>query len=179
VDQPIPELLERVKRGDVDAFAPIVAHFRTEFGRYARHMVGNREDAEDAVQETFVRAYRSLTSCRDPHRFGAWAFRILVNRCRTVRRRSAGRARLEITTDFVPEPERGASADDSAWREEIDRALVLLPADQREAFLLHHVEGYSYDEMAGLTGTGVSALKMRVKRACDRLRTELEGVRHG
>ena len=56
------------------------------------------------------------------------------------------------------------------WREEIGRALGQLDAGQREAFLLKHVEDMSYDEMAVLTGVGVSALKMRVKRACDRLR---------
>jgi RNA polymerase sigma-70 factor (ECF subfamily) len=64
----------------------------------------------------------------------------------------------------------------TAWQEEIGRALATLPADQREAFLLKHVEELSYEEMAELTGTTVPALKMRVSRACDRLRRELEGV---
>ncbi len=68
------------------------------------------------------------------------------------------------------------SAERTAWREEIDRALEKLDADQREAFLLKHVEDLSYDEMAVITGVGVSALKMRVKRACERLRTHLQGV---
>jgi RNA polymerase sigma-70 factor (ECF subfamily) len=65
-------------------------------------------------------------------------------------------------------------AEQAAWREEIERALSLLDAEQREAFLLKHVEGLSYEEMAELTGAGVSALKMRVKRACDRLRGLLQ-----
>lgn len=179
MDQSIPALISRVRQGDAEAFAPIVARYRTEFGRYARHMLGNREDAEDAVQETFVRAFRSLRSCRDPERFGAWAFSILVNRCRTAQRRVSGRRRRE--SELEPGRELGSSdpADPVAWREEIDRALGRLPEDQREAFLLRHVEGYSYEEMVRLTGAGVSALKMRVKRACDRLRSELEGARHG
>jgi RNA polymerase sigma-70 factor (ECF subfamily) len=59
----------------------------------------------------------------------------------------------------------------------IDRAMSVLDAYQREAFLLKHVEQLSYDEMAEITGVGVSALKMRVKRACERLRAELEGER--
>jgi RNA polymerase sigma-70 factor (ECF subfamily) len=66
--------------------------------------------------------------------------------------------------------------DQEAWREEIRYALGQLPAPQREAFLLHHVEGFSYEEMAGLTGLGVSALKMRVKRAVDQLRERLQEV---
>ena len=180
MDQSIPALVSRVLQGDAEAFAPIVARYRNDFGRYARHMLGNREDAEDAVQETFVRAFRSLGSCRDPERFGAWAFRILVNRCRTVRRRVSWRRRRESELEPGREVESGPDpVEPSAWREEIDLALGRLPQDQREAFLLRHVEGYSYEEMVSLTGAGESALKMRVKRACDRLRTELEGARHG
>ena len=64
----------------------------------------------------------------------------------------------------------------AAWREELDRALQRLDTDQREAFLLKHVEDLGYDEMAAVTGVGVSALKMRVKRACERLRVLLHEV---
>ena len=64
------------------------------------------------------------------------------------------------------------------WREEIQRALGRLEADQREAFLLKHVEDLSYEEMSALTGAGISALKMRVKRACERLRVMLGEVQH-
>jgi len=68
--------------------------------------------------------------------------------------------------------------DRSAWREEIDRALTRLRSEQREAFLLKYVEEMGYEEMSQLTGVGVSALKMRVMRACDRLRELLTEVRH-
>ena len=61
----------------------------------------------------------------------------------------------------------------------IERALGMLPTEQREAFLLKHVEELSYEEIAKMTGVSVSALKMRVKRACDALRDLLEGVYHG
>ncbi len=67
-------------------------------------------------------------------------------------------------------------AEQRAWREEIYRALEQVDAMQREAFLLKHVEDLSYEEMAEVTGVGVSALKMRVKRACDRLRELLQEV---
>jgi RNA polymerase sigma-70 factor (ECF subfamily) len=70
-------------------------------------------------------------------------------------------------------------ADDAAMREEIPRAVDGLPVEQREAFLLKYVEGMSYEEMAAITGARISALKMRVKRACERLRETLEGVCHG
>ncbi|HWP04063.1 MAG TPA: sigma-70 family RNA polymerase sigma factor, partial [Gemmatimonadaceae bacterium] len=66
-----------------------------------------------------------------------------------------------------------------AWREEIQRALARLDPEQREAFLLKHVEELGYEEMSELTGVGVSALKMRVKRACERLRAMLREVQGG
>src|SRR5918996_4895960 len=80
-------LVARTLGGDLHAYAALMARYRDRFGRYAFHMLGNREDAQEAVQDSFVRAYRALGSCRQPERFGAWLFRILVNRCRTVRRR--------------------------------------------------------------------------------------------
>ena len=63
------------------------------------------------------------------------------------------------------------------WREEIERALRVLPAEQREAFLLKHVDELSYEEMSGITGASVPALKMRVSRACERLRDQLAEAR--
>jgi RNA polymerase sigma-70 factor (ECF subfamily) len=67
-------------------------------------------------------------------------------------------------------------AEQTMWREEIERAVGELSADQREAFLLKYVEELGYDEMSEITGVGVSALKMRVMRACDRLRILLKEV---
>src|ERR687891_2436616 len=81
------ELVARTLGGDLNAYAALMARYRDKFGRYAFHMLGNREDAQEALQDSFVRAYRGLGSCRQPERFGAWLFRIVVNRCRTVRRR--------------------------------------------------------------------------------------------
>src|SRR5690606_30714949 len=112
----------------------------------------------------------------DPDRVDAWAFRILVNRVRSAagRRRWWRRiaARLE-RAEAIPAP--GAN-EDGQWQEEIDRALAVLPAEQREAFLMKHVEDLSYQEIAEATGASVPALKMRVSRACDRLRAVLAEV---
>src|ERR671920_2416571 len=94
VELPDAELVRRVLAGDVDAYAPLVARYRSRFARYAVHMLGSREDAEEALQDAFVRAWRALGRCRDPERFDAWLFRILANRCRT---RGARRRRYETT----------------------------------------------------------------------------------
>ena len=172
-------LVQQVLDGDTGAYALLVGRYRHKYARFAVHMLGCEADAEEALQDALVRAYRSLARCDDPERFGAWLYRILVNRCRT---HGSRRGRRERT--FVSDPiALGAAseehpAEQGAWREEIERALDRLDVRQREAFLLKHVEELSYDEMAELTGVGISALKMRVKRACERLRELLQEVEH-
>jgi RNA polymerase sigma-70 factor (ECF subfamily) len=172
------QIVARVLRGDADAYADLVRQYRDRYARYALHMLGNREDAEEALQDAFTRAYRSLHRCEDPERFGAWLFRILVNRCRTMGARRGRRSRTFVSDDLaLYEAAEEHPAERSAWREEIERALSRLRAEQREAFLLKYVEELGYDEMSQLTGVGVSALKMRVMRACERLRELLSDVR--
>ncbi len=170
-------IVARVLRGDVEVFRVLVNRYRDRYARYAFHMLGNREDAEEALQDAFTRAYRSLARCEDPERFGAWLFRILVNRCRTLGARRGRRARTFVVDEVAMlEAAEDHPAERNAWREEIDRGLQKLRADQSEAFLLKYVEDLGYDEMSQLTGVGVSALKMRVMRACDRLRELLSEV---
>jgi RNA polymerase sigma-70 factor, ECF subfamily len=170
-------IVSRVLGGDVDAFRVLVERYRDRYARYAFHMLSNREDAEEALQDAFTRAYRSLARCEDTERFGAWLFRILVNRCRTMGARRGRRARTFVSDEgALMEASHDHPAEQNAWREEIDRALQQLRSEQREAFLLKYVEDMGYDEMSLLTGVGVSALKMRVMRACDRLRELLSEV---
>jgi len=168
------ELVRRVRAGETGAYAALVARYRDRLGRYAVHMLGDREEAEEALQDAFVRGYRSLQRCDDPERFGAWLYGILVNRCRTAGARAARRARMFVrdpaALDGVSLPSAAERAD---WDDVIRWALAQLAPECREAFLLKHVEDLEYDEMAGLTGVGISALKMRVKRARERLQVIL------
>lgn len=174
------QVVARVLAGDVDSYALLVARYRDRLGRYAFHMLGNREDAEEALQDAFVRAYRSLARCDDPERFGAWLFRILLNRCRTSGARGSRRRRTFVSDEVaLLEASVEHPAEQRAWREEIGLALQQLRPDQREAFLMKYVEDLSYEEMSQVTGVGVSALKMRVLRACDRLRELLAEVHSG
>ena len=170
-------IVARVLRGDVESFRVLVERYRDRYARYAFHMLGNREDSEEALQDAFTRAYRSLGRCEDPERFGAWLFRILVNRCRTLGARRGRRAQTFVVDETaILAAAEEHPADRNAWREEIDRALLQIRPEQREAFLLKYVDDMGYDEMSQLTGVGVSALKMRVMRACERLRELLSEV---
>lgn len=174
VSQTDAALVHRALAGDQSAYAEIMARHRPGLERYAYFLLGNREDAEEALQDSFLRAFRGLGRCVEPTRVGPWMFQILVNRCRT---------RLS-KVDLI---DRGAAADaalalaptdgewtSGEWREEIERALQELTPDQREAFLLKHVEDFSYQEIESLTGTPAATLRMRVMRACERLRRRLE-----
>ena len=173
------ELVLRVRQGDLDAYGDLMRRYRPRFGRYVLHLLGDEDAAEEALQDAFVRAYQSLSQCRHPERFAAWVFRIIVNQCRTIAaQRGRHHARL-AAPDAADQLSVDHPADADAWRDEIGRALARLVPEQREAFLLKYAEGLSYDEMADLTGAGTSALKMRVKRACERLRELLEGVYRG
>lgn len=162
-------LAQRAADGDEKAFEILLDRHYDACLRFATRMLASHADAQDAVQETFIRAYRALPRYESRDRFRGWLFRILINRCRTAgarvqRLRGRQRAYREVTEGAV-EP----VAASNGLLEPITRALQLLPAEHREAFLLKHVEELSYEEMAKLTGAGVSALKMRVKRARERL----------
>jgi RNA polymerase sigma-70 factor (ECF subfamily) len=170
--------LHRAKLGDANAFAALVNAYYPRCLRFARNMLGNMEDAEEAVQDTFVRVHGALSRYREEERFEPWLFRILANRCRTSRSRAVRHARVIAYVGTPQDADTTARADGgvNAWTDELHKALAMLPAEQREAFLLRHVEGLMYEDMSAATGVGVSALKMRVKRACDFLRVRLREV---
>src|SRR3989441_8144517 len=131
------ELVRRVRAGDTGAYAALVARYRDRLGRYAVHMLGVREDAEEALQDAFVRGYRSLARCDDPERFGAWLYGILVNRCRTAGARAARRGRLFVRDDAALNGARLPSpAERAEWDDTVRRALARLAPEYREAFLL-------------------------------------------
>lgn len=171
-----PTLPLRAKAGDRQAFALLVDVMYPRSLRFALHMVGNREDAEEAVQDAFVRVYHNLGRFRDDARFEPWLFRILANRCRSLMEK---RRRHAVLIQYGEVPERGgppATEGERDWTEEIHKVLATLPVEQREAFLLRHVEDMAYEDIAAVTGVGLSALRMRVKRACDVLRARLTEV---
>jgi RNA polymerase sigma-70 factor (ECF subfamily) len=166
-------LVRAAQGGDVRAFAALVDAYYARCLRFALHMLASQSDAEEAVQDTFVRIYRALPTYVEQESFEPWLFRILANRCRSAGARERRRAEFVEYGDVPDRPSEGRHDLAIAWREEINLALAALPAEQREAFLMRHVEDLSYEDMAIATGAGISALKMRVKRACDSLRVRL------
>lgn len=155
----------------------LVEHHYDALTRYACHLLGNRTDAEDAVQEAFVRAFRSLGVYEERERFRAWLLRILVNVCRTAAARSRSRVDVPLDAASLVWESGENPLEAMALREELGYALAQLPGEQREAVVLRFGDELSFEEMSTITGAGISALKMRVRRGCDRLRALLEESR--
>jgi RNA polymerase sigma-70 factor (ECF subfamily) len=176
-------LVNRAKLGDIKAFEAIVERYFARCMRFALGMLRDPGEADDVVQETFVRLYRALPRYEERHRFDSWLFRILGNCCRSAnllqQRREAVDVGDEITLQSLPSPDRSDAIFDQEWGDEVRRALAEVPEYNREIFLLHYVEGFSYEEIERITGVRQSALKMRVKRASDLLRARLAGVYRG
>jgi RNA polymerase sigma-70 factor, ECF subfamily len=169
-------IIQQVLAGDVEAFSRLVDRHYDRCARIAMRILGNREDAEEAIQDAFLRAFRALASYEDRERFSAWLSRILINQCRTIRARVQRReevfSHLELAdAELFADVERA----ESVWPD-LERALAQLPVDQREAVVLRYADDLTYEEMARITGAGESALKMRVQRAFARLRALLQEV---
>jgi RNA polymerase sigma-70 factor (ECF subfamily) len=176
-DMTDPILIQRILDGDVEAYAQLVDRHYDRCARVAFRILGNREDAEEAIQDAFLRAYRALGEYEDRERFAAWIARILVIQGRGVLAKRRRRDELFIDVDPRLLDRVGALAEEGTdtWPE-LEVALRSLPLEQREAVVLRYADDLTYQEMAKITGAGESALKMRVQRAFARLRDLLQEV---
>lgn len=182
------QIIHAVLGGDVDRYAELVDTYQGQSLRVAFSLLGNLEDAQDAAQEAFVHAYRSLARFRGGSAFSTWFYRILVNACRDAHRR---RARQPVTAASVGEADSHAddgslfvdvedlSADpsDQASQRELAQRLSgtikALPMQQRTAFILHHVHGLTLEEVSAVMRCRVGTVKSHIFRATGQLRRQL------
>ncbi len=168
--------MRRVLDGDPEKYEVLVRRYQERLQRFALGMVGDRDAAADLVQESLVKAYTSLYACRNPSRFGSWVHQIVRNACRdflkNVRRAHEPLEDHPGLVSAIPGP--AAELDRGEARRTLRGALAALPDEHREAFLLKHLEGYSYPEIAEMVRASVSAVKMRVHRSREMLRSKLE-----
>ena len=169
------EIVRAVLAGDRERYSELVDRYRDRYARYAARMLGSADAAEDAVQDAFVRAFDQLTQCNDPNKFVGWFFLILRNRCFAERRKRRSQAPLEAANEIASVDRSDNGAETAERRRALQHALLELTPEQREVFVLKHVEGLSYGEIAERLETSVPSLKMRMHRAYDRLREQLRG----
>ncbi|HWW84796.1 MAG TPA: RNA polymerase sigma factor [Vicinamibacterales bacterium] len=181
----VAAVLARARQGDGEAFRALVEqHSRSAF-RLAFRMTGHQQDAEDVVQESFLRAYRQLGRFESRANFGTWLYRIVANcsvdlmRAKQARHDQARGESLDESVDLPaqdrPGPER--LAESAELHGKIQTALGGLSPLERAAFTLRHYEGRSIDEISKTLGLGTSAAKHSVFRAVRKLRLALEPLR--
>jgi RNA polymerase sigma-70 factor (ECF subfamily) len=177
----------RVRTGDADAFRALVERHGRSLFRLAFRMTGNEQDAEDVVQETFLRAYRQIARFDERSSFGTWLYRIASNcsldTIRARKRRSeqasppAGAGDEEIVASLAcgrPGPEREALSTEVRGR--VAAAMSELSENERTAFVLRHFEGMSIEELSRVLECHPGAAKHSVFRAVQKLRRALEPV---
>src|SRR6478672_8361931 len=180
-------VLARARQGDSEAFRALVERHSRSVFRLAFRMTGNEQDAEDVVQESFLRAYKQLGRFESRANFGTWLYRIVSNCSVDLMRSKQARhdqvrgdsldqeGAVELPAANSPGPERIAQS------AEIDRrvrdALQELSPLERAAFTLRHYEGRSIDEISATLGLGTSAAKHSVFRAVKKLRVALAPLR--
>src|SRR5690349_2332366 len=170
MEQQVEEIgwVEQALGGDRAAFGQLMHRYTGAVYNLAYRMLGNAEDAEDAVQEIFLRAYTRLASFDRARRFSTWLLSIGSNYCiDRLRRRRFAWLTLDDVAYTMPSRERGPerSALEHEQRERVPAALLRLPENYRLVLILRYWQDLSYDEIAQVTGLTESALKTRLHRA--------------
>jgi RNA polymerase sigma-70 factor (ECF subfamily) len=172
------ELIELASRGDREAFSALAASVVDRLYATAVLILRDHSMADDATQETIVRAWRDLPSLRDPDRFDAWLRRLLVNACRDEGRRHR-RRRPEMTLLPAHDPAIGDSSVGLADRDALERGFRRLKPDHRTVLVLHHYLGLSLAEVASATSAPMGTVKSRMHHATRALRAALEADARG
>jgi RNA polymerase sigma-70 factor (ECF subfamily) len=162
--------IERCRAGDKEAFRHVVEHYQAEAIGHAIAILGNREDALDAVQEAFIDTFQALDRIDLTRRFYPWFYIILRNRCYKL---AAGRKKRELSNS----DEMEIVAPTSSLRPEdamlLERSMLELPAEDRELIALRHLDGLSYEELADRLELPQGTIMSRLYYARKRLRERL------
>jgi RNA polymerase sigma-70 factor (ECF subfamily) len=166
--------------GDLTAYERLYSLHGARMKNLARNLLGTSADAEDAVQETFLKIQRSIATYRGQSSFSTWTFRILINTCYDARRSRLRKKEHPIEpneTDDAPPPEPRAPGAHPSLRMALERAIATLTKHQRDVFLLYEVEGFHHAEIATMLEITETASKNTLFQAKRNLRQLLEPPR--
>ena len=174
------QIVQRVLQGDVNAFEKLVLEYEKSVYAITQRMTGNAEDAADMTQETFIKAYNSLSSFRGDSKFSVWLYRIATNVCLDFLRSRSRKPTVslsvedddgeEVELDIADEsqsPER--LLERGLTRDAVRRGLNALSPEYRQILLLREIQGLSYEEIADVLTLEVGTVKSRIFRARKRL----------
>ncbi len=178
--------IEAFRRGEKEAFDHLVLKYQDRIFNMCCRMMGNREEADDAAQEVFIRAYRGLPSFRGDAAFSTWLYRIAVNTCKNKLTSLAHRMK-RVMVRFKSGDEEGGVRDiangkgtpstvleGSEKRKILEKEINALPPDQKAVVVMRDIEGLSYEEIAKVSGDNLGTVKSKLARARQRLRERLE-----
>jgi len=179
-------LVKRARGGDHDAFRVLVERHSQALFRLAYRMTGNEHDAEDMVQETFLKAHRQLGRFESRSSFSTWLHRIAANCSLDLLRKRQRRAEEDRPVDvesadalpamLSPSPAPDQQLFHVEVRQKVECAMEQLTPTERTAFVLRHYEGQSIEEIGSVLGAGASATKQSIFRAVQKMRRALEPV---
>ena len=173
-------LIDRAGRGDPSAFEQLLSAQEGRMYAVALRMCGNREDAQDCMQEAMIRIYRAISTFKGQSSFATWVYRITMNSCLDELRRRKARTSTSLDAmlenGFSPSDEYDTPEHHSLQAEQrrlLEKAIAALPEDMRAAIVLRDIQGSSYDEIAEALDTNVGTIKSRISRGRERLRNVL------
>ena len=166
-------IVQRCKEGDMTAYYLLYERFEQPFLHTAIRMLGRQQDAEDAVQETFLKLFRGIRHYKRGSKFSTYFFRILINTCYDILRKK-GPAGYE---DIDPSTLSDHPSEDVGLRISMDQAISALPERIRLCFVLFAVEGMKMDEIAQIMGIRLGTVKASIHRAREKLRAWLSDSR--
>ena len=166
------DLVEAARNGDHEAFEVLASSAGDRLYGVARLILRTTDLAEDAVQEALVSAWQQLPSLRDPDRFDAWLYRLVVNACA-----NQGRQLRRWSQQVRPLPLEPSIGDDTgsvADRDQLERGFSRLKPDQRAVIVLHYYSGFSASEIAEILGIPDGTARSRLHYATEAMRAALE-----
>ncbi len=167
----LKNLIKDAQKGDAAAFGRLYAELSHELYRFALYYLRREQDAEDAVQDAALAAYKSIRYLKKTESFRSWFFKILSNECKKTLQKRASHP--EEPADEFPTL-ADASGNDHALRFELAELMNALPDDDRQIVLLSVLEGYSSKEIAAIAGMKANTVRSRLSRSLHKLREELE-----
>lgn len=176
----IVTLVVRAREGDIDAFEALVDRYETKLLRFCLRTLGDRQDAEDVVQDTLVQAWKSMNALTEPAAFGTWIYRLASNKCTDLlRRRMARPSDAQDPDDMSIHADGRASVEKSVEArtalQHFSDVLQTLSSEQRVTWVLHQMEGLSYAEVATTLGISEGSVRGRIHRARTAIMEGMEG----
>lgn len=175
------QLIMKAKMGDENSFESLISGCQRKAYNIAYRYMNNEEDAMDALQESFIKVFRHLSSFKEDSRFETWVYRIVVNTCTDMLRKNSSQKitasiyrQIDEEETVLEIPDRSGSPEEifekNQKTEHIISCLERLNPDQKEIIVLRDIHGFSYEEISGILACSIGTVKSRINRSRLRLR---------